>query len=162
MVELSTLLLILGCFRIDNVWNIFREGSCSPWILFPSQLPNRVWYWNFPFDKRWKLVWWSCYWCVFQKLKSNFLRLRTWKITSVMCVTISPFTCSLGGTKNFTGRLTALQRVLLINKLKCLIGVALILKCFWLIFVPGEANFHFNTNIKILFLHIWSKSIKIT
>ena len=84
MVGLSTLLLIMECFRIDNMWSLFREGSCGPLIF---QLPNRVWNWNFSFDKRWGLVKWSCYWYVFQNLKSNFWCLRNWKMTSAISVT---------------------------------------------------------------------------
>ena len=59
IVGLSTLLLIMECFRIDNMWSLFREESCGPLIF---QLPNRVWNWNFSFDKRWRLVKSSRYW----------------------------------------------------------------------------------------------------
>ena len=45
----------------------------------------------------------------------------------------------------------------LMNWLKCKIGLALILKCFWWIFTPREEKFHFNKKN-----FIWSKLIKTT
>ena len=66
--------------------------------------------------QKWRLVRWSCYWCVFEKLKSNLWCLRNWKMTSLMSVTISPFTCSLGNAKNFACRLSAFLRESLMNE----------------------------------------------
>ena len=120
---------------------LLEKEVVPPWYF--SLLPNRIWNWNFSFDKRWRLRW-SCYWCVFQKLKSKLWCLRNWKMVSA----ISPFTCGFEGAKNFACRLTAFQRRSLINELKCQISVALILRCFWWIFIPGEAKFYFNTYIK--------------
>ena len=171
MVGLSTLLLILGSFRIDNIWSLFREGSCAPSIF---QFPNRVWNWNFSFDKRWWSVRWSCYCCVFRKLKSNFWCTQNWKMKSAVTVTCKenlfvkvsnrqyhPLSYLLTwGAKNLACCLVTFQSGILMNELKFQIGVALILKCFWWIFVPAEAKFHFNTNTKTLLLHTWSKSIK--
>ena len=45
-------------------------------------------------------------------------------------LTVSPFTCSFGCAKNFLRRVVAFESELLMNGLKCQIGVALILKCF--------------------------------
>ena len=71
-----------------------------------------------------------------------------------------PLLAHFGGAKTFACCQAAFQKGSLMNALKCQIGVALILKCFWWIFIPEEAKFHFNTNIRMLFLHFDQNQLK--
>ena len=65
-----------------------------------------------------------------EKLISDACGIEKWRhlFVKVICEsfksTISPFTWSLGGAKNFACRLAGFQSGSLMNELKCQIGVA--------------------------------------
>ena len=94
---------------------------------------------------------------MFAKLKndvSNKRHLQRNLVCESVKSTVSQFTCSLADAKILVFRLIAFQSESLINRLICQIGVTLILKYFWWIFVPREKE---SRNTTTPFFHIWSK-----
>ena len=156
----------LSVFGFMIMWSVFRGGSCAPLV---SELLNMVLNWNFLFEKGWRLVTWSRHWCVFHRLEAisdNVCKIEKWRkqlasLVEKTCLwrfqiySIKSFTCSPGDAKHLVCRLAAFQSESLMNRLKCQIGVALIVKCFWWIFGPGEEKFHLNKKN-----YIWSRLIK--
>ena len=117
-----------------------------------------VWNWNFLLEKWRRLVTWSRYWFVFtdqQQFLIMSAKLKNDVAISVTCrenlfVKVSHWSYhsslpSLGHAKILFCCLATFQSNLLMNRLKCHIGVVLNLKCFWWIFALGEAKFHYNT-----------------
>ena len=134
---------------------MFTGGNCAPLV---SQLLNMVLNWNLLFDKWWRLVTWSRHWCIFHRLEAisdNVCKIEKWRqelasLVEKTCLwkfqmySITPFISSPRDAKNLVCRLAAFQSESLMNRLKCQIGVALIVKCYWWIFCPGKKKFHFS------------------